>query len=384
MQKVRRAVLYFLGAILALLVVALLAVNLYVQSRGTQARIETELSRRLGTTLRIDRISVTPWWGLKLRGITIPQSDGTVRADFLKADTFRLRIRFLSLFARELIIKEISLVNPTVVWAQNSDGKWRIPSSLPPEEPDRPGATATAPEMSVPPAPLAQTQASPLAPSGAASGSSFKPEVRRVNLTNGNFQFLDARQRPVATFAGFGFRSNVRNSSELRGNASVAKISLRKRFFLERLKSPVRYDATDLEFSEIKAAAGGGEITGRFSMQQAEPGSPFEVTVNFRDVQADRVVTEAGGPAGMVQGRIEGTLQAKGKTADPNALAGVGEIYLREGQVRGYTLLVALGQLLQIDELAQLRFDQAHVKYHINPGVVTIDELLLSLSLIHI
>jgi hypothetical protein len=32
--------------------------------------------------------------------------------------------------------------------------------------------------------------------------------------------------------------------------------------------------------------------------------------------------------------------------------------------------------LLQIDELRQLHFDQAQVKYHINPGVVTIDELL--------
>ena len=63
-----------------------------------------------------------------------------------------------------------------------------------------------------------------------------------------------------------------------------------------------------------------------------------------------------------------------------NALSGVGEIYLRDGQVRQYSLLVALGQLLQIDELSQLRLDQAQVKYHITPGVVTIDELLLSFA----
>ncbi|HEX8680521.1 MAG TPA: hypothetical protein VF683_11200, partial [Chthoniobacterales bacterium] len=31
-----------------------------------------------------------------------------------------------------------------------------------------------------------------------------------------------------------------------------------------------------------------------------------------------------------------------------------------------------------IEELSQLRFDEAHVKYHITPGVVNIDELLLS------
>jgi hypothetical protein len=39
-------------------------------------------------------------------------------------------------------------------------------------------------------------------------------------------------------------------------------------------------------------------------------------------------------------------------------------------------LLVALGQLLQIQELQQLHLDQAQVKYHITPGIVTIDELI--------
>jgi hypothetical protein len=36
--------------------------------------------------------------------------------------------------------------------------------------------------------------------------------------------------------------------------------------------------------------------------------------------------------------------------------------------------------LLQIDELSRLQFDQAQVKYHITPGVVTVDELVLSSS----
>jgi sulfite exporter TauE/SafE len=94
-KKIGRALLIIAGAMLAFIAVMLVAVNLYVQSQGTQARIQRELSERLGATLRIDRISVTPWWGLKLTGITMPQSDASVTGDFLKADTFRLRIRFL-------------------------------------------------------------------------------------------------------------------------------------------------------------------------------------------------------------------------------------------------------------------------------------------------
>src|SRR3954469_20625142 len=123
-----RILLIALGLIVGVALLILLGVNMYVQSRGTQARIQQELSQRLGMPLRVQRVSVTPWWGLKLTGITIPQNQPGVSPDFLTAKTFRLRIRFSSLFGGHLVIKEVSLVNPEVVWAQNADGKWRVPS----------------------------------------------------------------------------------------------------------------------------------------------------------------------------------------------------------------------------------------------------------------
>ena len=101
-----RVLLIVLGVLVGVALLILIGVNLYVQSRGTQARIQQELSQRLGAPLRIQRISVTPWWGLKLTGITIPQTQPGVSPDFLTAKTFRLRIRFSSLFGGQLVIKE--------------------------------------------------------------------------------------------------------------------------------------------------------------------------------------------------------------------------------------------------------------------------------------
>ena len=377
MKKITRLALYGAGALAGLLVVALLGVNLYVQSRGTQARIEQELSERLGATLQIRRISVTPWWGLTLTGITMPQTDENVSGSFLQADAFRLRIRIASLFSRRLVIKEISLINPEVVWAQNADGKWRLPAShlgikeaVVRMEAAASATTAPQPAVSVPPS--AVSGAARVAP------APFTPEVRRVNLTNGNFRFLDEKKKPVATFEGVRFRSNFRSATALNGNASIEKTSLRDRFFLEELKSPLSYDPTQLDFSAITAHAAGGDMMGRFTMRPGEADSPFTATVKFRELDADRLLANAHGPVGMVKGKLEGHLDATGNIADPNALTGAGEIFLRDGQVRRYSLLVALGQMLQIDELVQLRLDDAHVKYHITPGVVTIDELLLT------
>src|SRR5207237_2927411 len=92
--------------------------------------------------------------------------------------------------------------------------------------------------------------------------------------------------------------------------------------------------------------------------------------------EMDNIRDAGGGAVGTARGKPGGHPDAAGNTADPNALAGSGEIILRDGQVRQYSLLMALGQLLQIQELQQLRLDQAQVKYHINPGVITIDELV--------
>src|SRR3954470_14713010 len=130
-----RVLLIALGVFVGVALLILIGVNLYVQSRGTQARIQQELSQRLGAPLRIQRISVTPWWGLKLTGITIPQTQPGVSPDFLTAKTFRLRIRFSSLFGGQLVIKEVSVINPEVVWAQSADGKWKCPSQPPPPPP---------------------------------------------------------------------------------------------------------------------------------------------------------------------------------------------------------------------------------------------------------
>jgi uncharacterized protein involved in outer membrane biogenesis len=376
--------------------IVLLGVNLYVQSQGTQAKIQQELSQRLGTTLYIRQVSVTPWGGLKLSGITIPEVPAIGATNFLEAKTFRLRIKFLSLFSRRLVIKEVSLVDPNVIWPQNADGKWRLPgwSEKAEERKQAPGGHTSRAAVTSPPAAVTSEPAGPgptqeTAPTGSnesagpsararkSANKSFVPEIRRVNVAGGNFRFLDRSGGVVAIFDGVKFRSTVRNGVAVRGNAQVKKISLRDSFFLEQLQSPLHYDPEELDLSQISAQAGGGVIAGHFTMQPQAEDSPFTVSVKFSNVEADRLITEAGGPKGIVRGKLEGNFEAAGKTADPNALTGAGEIFLRDGQVKQYSLLVALGQILQIEELTQLHLDQAEAKYRITPGVVTIDELIL-------
>lgn len=395
MQKFGRLALIFIGGLSILAAVVFLALNLYVQSQGTQARIQQELRQRFGATLRIGRVSVTPWSGLKLSDITIAQGTAGTGPNFLEAKNFGLRIAFFSLFSRRLVIKEVSLVSPNVVWPQNAEGKWRLPD-LRPERSGNTPIIAAEPENSSQPSENTETLAQSVATATPAkqpkshlerkinAPAAFVSEIHKVSLTDGSFRFLGRANEAVANFEGVRFRAAISDASALHGNARVDKVSLRERFFLEQLRSPLRYDSNGLDLSQISARVGGGDVAGRFTMQPETDESPFRVEVKFRGVQADQVISEAGGPSGVLQGKLEGSLQTEGKTTDPDALAGSGEIFLHDGQLRQYNLLVALGQLFQIEELTQLHLDQAEAKYHLAPGVVTIDELVLRSANIHL
>ena len=390
MKKLRRVPLFALGAVIVLGAILLTGVNLYVQSQGTHAKIQQELSRRLGTTLGIRSMSVTPWGGLELSGITIAQTSPVGPRHFLEAKTFRLRVRFLSLFSRRLVIKEVALINPNIVWPQDAEGKWKLPSSqkiktaapAPSDVESEPGQTPqtqTAPAVAVTPANLPSVAQAAVVDQSPKQEPrlAMPPEVRRVSIKNGNFSFLDHTGKLLASFSGVNFGTSIRSALALHGNAKVARISLQDRFFLEDLRSPLRYEPDVLELSKISARVGNGEINGYFAMQPEAEDSPFTTNVKFRDVLADQIISNAGGPKGMVQGKLEGSFQASGKTADPEALVGQGEISLRDGRVQQYSLLVLLGEILQIEELRELHLEQAEARYHVSPSLVTIDELIL-------
>lgn len=391
MHKLLRLLLFVLGGLIALAAVLLLGVNLYVQSQGAQAKIQHELSRSLGVPLKIRSMSVTPWGGLELSGITIPQTSSVGPKHFLEAKTFQLRVRFVSLFSRRLVIKEVSLIKPRIVWPQDTEGKWRLPSaqktrahvpakhepSLQPEHDWNVQTNASSPVTLATVAPSSPKVRGNADRQGQERRLTVAPEVRRVRVKDGDFTFLDHAGRLVASFTGVNFRTNIRRATALHGDAKVARISLRDHFFLDQLRSPLRYEPDVLELSKISARVANGEVEGYFAIQPEAEDSPFTTSINFRDVLADQIVENAGGPKGMVKGKLEGNFQASGKASDREALIGKGEIFLREGRVQQYKLLVLLGQILQIEELQELHLEQADAKYHLSPGLVTIDELLL-------
>ncbi|PYI78114.1 MAG: hypothetical protein DMF04_04365, partial [Verrucomicrobia bacterium] len=275
MFRLRRTIGWVFLALLSLFLVFLLGANLYVQSQATQQRIQQELSQRLKMPLQIQRISVTPWGGLKLSGITIPQNDDPHAAPFLQAKHFQLRVDLRSILWRPLIIKEVALIAPDVIWTQNESGQWRVPMTETPSE-----AETEIEEQANPP-PDTSTQATPAAEQPTQTkrlkveNRSAAPQIKKVRLSDGSFHFLDHQKRNVALFDGVQFSSSMRDVTSMRGEARIARIVLRDRVFLSTLRSPIRYNPAELELSGITAQIANGQLTGDFSMEPQAEDSPF-------------------------------------------------------------------------------------------------------------
>src|SRR5438874_1750300 len=382
MFRLRRTIGWLFLVVVAIFLVSLLGANLYVQSQATQERIQQELSQRLKMPLQIQRISVTPWGGLNLSEITIPQLNDPHATPFLEAKNFRLRVKVRSIFWRPLVIKEVALIGPAVIWPQNESGEWRVPMREPPVElqtpPPQPEASTTAlPKSVVEVTPPPLEQEAKQAKAAKADSAATWPQIRKVRLSDGSFHFLDREKRNVALFDGVQFSSSMRDITTLRGQVRIENIALRDRVFLSALRSPIRYNPDELALSGLTAQIAKGQLTGDFSMAPQEEDSPFTVHASFHRLQADQLVAEAGGSRDIVRGVLEGTLDATGKTADPDALTGSGTIVLQNGHVQQFAVLAALGQLLQIEELTQLDLEQAEAKYHLSGNTVLVDELLL-------
>ena len=91
-KRITRATLIAVGAVAGLIGLGLLAINLYVQSPGTQLRLREIVSENLGYPVSVFRISFTPWTGFHLQDVTI--QDPSVDYPLLKAQDLWIQCNY--------------------------------------------------------------------------------------------------------------------------------------------------------------------------------------------------------------------------------------------------------------------------------------------------
>jgi uncharacterized protein involved in outer membrane biogenesis len=354
-RKLLKGFLVGAGVILALAAVGVLAINLYVQSAGTQKRLEHALSSALKVPVHVTSTIVTPWSGLKAGGITVPQPS-PMPGNFLEAASFTAHFDWLALFNHRLVAGDVSLNDPRVAWFQSPGGRWELPRATP------------------------TPQASPAPGAGKAQRAPGKPweiSVHKLTVNGASFDFWDEKGIRLIEFAGVRFDCLDPRASGTRGHASCKNVSLHDRLFFSDMQTDWSFLSGLLKLSAFQTQVGAGQIRGDAQVATQAKHSPFVLDVNFDGVNVDRLMIESGQPAGEVTGTLKGWLDLNGNSGKTSTINGSGHLELAGGRMQNIEIFQMLGGVLHIPDLVEMNLKTAGVDARVVNGVVNVDKLLL-------
>jgi type II secretion system protein N len=353
------AILIAAGAVLVLAVVGVVGVNLYVQSAGTQKRIEQALSSGLKVPVHVTNTIVTPWSGLKASGITIPQI-APAAGNFLDAASFTARVSWMGLMKHRLDASDVSLESPRVTWFQSPGGKWELPR---PKVAAAPKGAPTAPVSPV------ETPAKPEHP--------WDITVHNLSVNDASFGFWDEKGMKEIEFSGVHFDCPSPTVTAATGHASCKDISLHDRLFFRDMSTNWSFTSGTAKLADFETEVGGGSIRGDATVATQAKHSPFTVDVTFDHVDANQLMIEAGETPGQLNGMLKGSLDLSGNSGKRSSINGSGHFELTGGRMLNIEVLQMLGQGLQIPDLVQLDLKTAVADFRVVSGVTNVDRLVL-------
>ncbi|HEV7868767.1 MAG TPA: AsmA family protein [Chthoniobacteraceae bacterium] len=358
MKKVSKAILIALAAMLVLGFAGLFGLNLYLQSPGVQARIQEEISRSLRVPLTITNTSLTPWSDLRITGITIPNG-GT---NLLEAASFNARYRIGPLFTGELVIYEMSVDSPKIVWAQNEAGKWVLPA---PEE------TA---EIS---AENAEQKQKPKVsePAKSKPGSGFQVRIEGFEIKHGDVELRNHAQEPIATFTDVNIRYSTMTADRMEGVAQIQRAQWNGYAVFEEVRTPFVFADGDLNLTGLTSKIGGGSLGGDFTLRTKEKKQPFSVGLKIDGVDLTRAAADGGWSAAQAAGVLGGTIDLAGSSQEMARGDGRAQLVLRDGRFRQFSHLEIIGQALGIRELSDLRAESSTANVRIADEKAFIEDL---------
>ncbi len=349
-------ILCTLAALVTLVVLVVVAANLYIQSPGTQARIQAGIAKALRMPVTFASTSISMAGQLKIVGIAVRDGE----RNFLEASAFMARYRLGPLLRGRLEIYGLAVERPQIVWQQNSEGDWVVPR-MPEEEKAKPV------EKKV------ETAAAP----AAERKTGLDVVVEGFQIRNGSVELLDKKGRTSASFTGVNVFYTTLTAERMEGNAHVEKLSWGKELMFENVRTPFLYTGQELTLPELKATLAGGTIKGRFAMKLDRKKSPFSLQLALEAIDAGQLSTQMHSALGKAEGAIGGALELHGDAKDIADAEGSGNLQIRDGRLQKLELFEAIGGVLQIQELSDLKLKDGRAIFRIGEERAHIDELML-------
>lgn len=353
---------FLIIAVTALVVIAVivLCINIYLQSAGVQQRIRNAAAQSLGSEPKISSTIFTPWEGLVLRGLSIPDPS---RPDLniVEAAALRIRFAFFPLLQQRFVVTECALFEPKLLIRQLPDGNWQLP--IPP---------VRTPDIPIPPSEPSETPTEPKA----APGPSFRSELHRFRVGGGTLTFVDAGGRIVFRLEQANIDTRIEPDLTAKGQFRVSKANISNSLYPRKINGDFTWDGKVFDVPDISGSMAGGKLLAQYRLTSgAEP--TFTAAIQADKIQLRLLAEEAGLDPGQTEGEMRGTLNLAGDPRNSEALTGQGHIELLSARLRPVEFLVKLGELLRVDELQLLSLKDARMDLTIGDKRVNVDDITL-------
>lgn len=381
-KKLSKAILFGLAILVALGVVLVVVLNLYIQSPGSKARIQEELSKALRMPLQLRTVSVSPFGGLHITGITIPNGG----ANFLEAASFNAHYRLSPLLQGKLVITDMDVESPKILWVQAADGKWKLPA---PEQAENVAAQDANQRLAAEQQGINDTAAvksGDKKPKGdvekvaAEKKSTFSVIVERFEVKGGAVELFDKDNHHVAVFTDVNMVYTSLTADHVEGTATIGKVAYADTFTLENVTTPFKFAEGAFNLSDIAATFAGGALQGKYHTHTEKDRAPYKVAVTFTKVDLDKMGVQMGATPGQSTGAVSGQIEILGDATRSDRLDGEGRIDLRDGQFSQLDLFQSIGQILGMRELSDLRVRDGHAELKLAGSKVNIEKLTLNTS----
>ena len=366
MRKFAKPILVVAGVVLIAYALAVLGLNIYLQSEAVQSRICASASKAIGRPLTIRGSHYTPWSGFTVSGVVVPRPEMEA-PPFFAAASLSLRFSFLELLRGKLAVKDVALKSPVLISIGQPIKKPEPPAAAPTTAtPVVPAPTEEIPRGGaeiVPPEPTAE----PAAPAGAIS-------IHRARATDGRLIYCDEKGRPLVSIDGIDITAHIKAGNSATGTASAEKLSVAGLACPRRLKADFSYEGGQLAAPDIRGDWAGGKLFGKFAFD-ARAG--YAVDITAEDIRLKNLAKDAGFSGNGAKGSLFGHASLHGRPGDPDSLSGNVEMRLQKARFQPVDFVRQIGDLTGIQELQMLQLKAAEAQLAIRERRVIVDKLLL-------
>ena len=366
MPKFAKYILIAAGLILLVYLLAVLGLNIYLQSERLQKRIQAAAESAAGSPVRIQGTHYAPWSGFSINGVSITGKSLPGQPPFLEASAVSFRFSLLALLQGKLVVNEVVVTDPSLV----SLGGRPEPAPGPGEPEPKPSPSAVLPAEVTTTGP----GISVAGPSPLPASTPSLVEVKRVRVLNGRASFFDSQGALALTLTGVEMSGEILPDRSIAGTYHIAGTSVGAFVHPDNVKGSFLWKNGRLILPDLQADWAGGQLTGSL---ETGPDGGFSVVVAAEGILIKKLAADAGIDGEGSRGSLFSKGNLSGYSGKPETFTGKVDISLQQARFQPLDFIRQIGELMGIQELQMFELKTAEAGLRIHDKKVSVENLVL-------